>query len=66
MHCHILNRRIDFYMDAWTKFAKAHEGDQPDNMEGAIVERAFGNLLVSVTALKQAYLTSNQINLFID
>ena len=58
----ILNRRIDFYTDAWTRYAKAQEGDQQENIEGARVERALRNLSVSVTAMKQASLTINQIH----
>ena len=60
----ILNRRIDLYTDAWTKYAKA-QGEQPENVDETSVGAAVKNLSVSVTALKQASLSVNPILFFI-
>ena len=60
----ILNRRIDLYTDSWTKYAKAQEGERPEEEDDVSVGAALKNLSVSVTALKQASLTINQIHFF--
>ena len=61
----ILNRRIDLYTDSWTKYAKAQEGERPEEDNGISMGAALKNLSVSVTALKQTSLTVNQIHFFI-
>ena len=61
----ILNRRIDLYADSWTKYAKAQEGERPEEDNGISMGAALKNLSVSVTALKQTSLTVNQIHFFI-
>ena len=61
----ILNRRIDLYSDALTKYAKAQEEEEPENDDETSVRAALKNLSVSGTALKKASLTVNQIHFFI-
>ena len=48
----ILNRSIDLYTDAWTKYAKVQEGERPESED-------------DTSALKQASLTVHQIHFFI-
>ena len=57
---YILNRRIDLYTDSWTRYAKAQEGEQPEEDDDTSVGAALKNLSISVTAQKQASLTVNQ------
>ena len=59
-----LNKRIDIYIDAWSKCSKANEGTSEEEAD-ASVGAALKNLSMSVTSLKKAALTVNQVNFFI-
>ena len=61
---YILNRRIDLYTDSWTKYAKVHEVEHPEEDDDTSVGAALKNLSISVTALKQASLNINQSHFF--
>ena len=61
----ILNRRIDLYTNSWTRYAKAQEVEQPEGEEDTSIGAALKNLSISVTALKQASMTVNQVHFFI-
>ena len=60
----ILNRLIDLYTDSWTKYAKARE-KPPEEDDDSSVGAALKNLSLSVTSLKKAALTVNQVHFFI-
>ena len=61
----ILNRRLDIYTSAWSKYAKDQEKDEPEQEETTSVGEALRNLSVNVNFLKQAAMIVSQVNFFI-
>ena len=49
----ILNKRIDLYTDAWSKYSKANEGPSEEEADTS-VGAALKNLSMSVTSLKKS------------
>ena len=60
----ILNRSIDLYTDAWSKCSKAREVPS-EKKDDTSVGAALKKLSLSVTSLKKAALTVNQVHFFI-
>ena len=60
-----MNRRLDIYTSAWSRYAKDQEKDEPEQEEATSVEEALRNLSVKVTSLKQAAMIVNQVNFFL-
>ena len=60
----ILNKRIDIYFDAWSKYSKVNERTSEEEADTS-VGAALKNLAISVTSLKKAALMVNQVNFFI-
>ena len=50
----ILNRRIDLYTDAWSKYSKANEAPSEEEADTS-VGAALKNLSMSVTSLKRQH-----------
>ena len=61
----ILNRRIDIYTNAWSKYAHDQEKEEPEEEDTISVGDALRNLSIRVTSLKQATLIVSQVSFFI-
>ena len=55
---------VDLYTNSWTRYAKAQEVEQLEGEEDTSIGAALKNLSISVTALKQASMTVNQVHFF--
>ena len=61
----ILNRRLDIYTNAWSKYAQDQEKEEPEQEESTSVGEALRNLSIRVNSLKQATMIVSQVNFFI-
>ena len=61
----ILNRRLDMYTNAWSKYARDQEKEEPEEEDTMSVGDTLRNLSIRVTSLKQATIIVSQVNFFI-